>query len=146
MKGLVLLLFILFTSTSFASRDDTMVVVQDTLHSVKNAVILSAVVPGAGQIYNHIAMPKGKKESLLESSIDLWSFRRIDVLLDLQPNRTKKLQRRIHTSTRQYYQSKLRPVYRCWNPEFVQPALGLEGSFYTRSCSCVLHSNYRCWS
>ena len=63
MKGLVLLLFILFTSTSFASKDDTTAVVQDTLHSVKKAVILSVVAPGAGQIYNHIAMPKGKKKA-----------------------------------------------------------------------------------
>lgn len=32
-------------------------------HSVKKAVILSAVVPGAGQVYNHLAMPKGKKKA-----------------------------------------------------------------------------------
>ncbi|NRA12988.1 MAG: hypothetical protein HRT57_13625 [Crocinitomicaceae bacterium] len=63
MKGLVLLLFILFTSTCFASQDDTTAVVKDTVHSVKKAVILSAVIPGTGQIYNHIAMPKGKKKA-----------------------------------------------------------------------------------
>lgn len=32
-------------------------------HSVKKAVIFSAVLPGAGQVYNHIAMPKGKKKA-----------------------------------------------------------------------------------
>ncbi len=32
-------------------------------HSVKLATILSACVPGAGQVYNHIAMPKGKKKA-----------------------------------------------------------------------------------
>lgn len=35
----------------------------DTSHSVKKAAIFSAIVPGAGQVYNHIAMPKGKKKA-----------------------------------------------------------------------------------
>ena len=32
-------------------------------HSIRTAVLLSAALPGAGQIYNHIAMPKGKKKA-----------------------------------------------------------------------------------
>lgn len=38
---------------------------KDTIkkHSITLAVVLSAAVPGAGQIYNHIAMPKGKKKA-----------------------------------------------------------------------------------
>ncbi|WP_133122120.1 DUF5683 domain-containing protein [Brumimicrobium salinarum] len=36
--------------------------VKDTTHSPQKAALLS-LVPGAGQIYNHIAMPKGKKKA-----------------------------------------------------------------------------------
>lgn len=32
-------------------------------HSIKTATILSAALPGAGQVFNHIAMPKGKKKA-----------------------------------------------------------------------------------
>ncbi len=35
----------------------------DTLHSVKKATLFSAVIPGSGQVYNHLAMPKGKKKA-----------------------------------------------------------------------------------
>ena len=58
----LLFLFILFTPL-FLSANDSTSVDSTKLHSVRKAVILSAVVPGAGQIYNHIAMPKGKKKA-----------------------------------------------------------------------------------
>ena len=32
-------------------------------HSVRKAAIFSAVLPGAGQVYNHLAMPKGQKKA-----------------------------------------------------------------------------------
>lgn len=32
-------------------------------HSIRTAILLSAALPGAGQVYNHIAMPKGKKKA-----------------------------------------------------------------------------------
>jgi len=68
----VLLLFItLLSSVSFAQQDMNteeeipVVNVDDTSyhHSVKKAFIYSAIIPGTGQIYNHIAMPKGKKKA-----------------------------------------------------------------------------------
>ena len=33
------------------------------IHQPKRALLFSAIIPGAGQIYNHIAMPKGKKKA-----------------------------------------------------------------------------------
>src|SRR5690554_7279987 len=36
--------------------------VKDSTHSPKKAALLS-LVPGGGQIYNHLAMPKGKKKA-----------------------------------------------------------------------------------
>lgn len=43
---------------------DTSIVVDNTaqVHSPKKAALLS-LLPGAGQIYNHLAMPKGKKKA-----------------------------------------------------------------------------------
>jgi len=38
-------------------------IAKDTTHSFKRAMIYSAILPGAGQVYNHIAMPKGQKKA-----------------------------------------------------------------------------------
>lgn len=61
MKGLVIF-FLLISSSAFA--EDTLSV-KDTVppHSIRRAILYSAVVPGAGQVYNHLAMPKGKKKA-----------------------------------------------------------------------------------
>lgn len=61
MKRLVLL-FLLISSSAFA--EDTLSV-NDTVkpHSIRRAILFSAVVPGAGQVCNHLAMPKGKKKA-----------------------------------------------------------------------------------
>jgi len=73
MKFALLLFSILFGQICFAQStiDSTQVVSADTttiidtvkVHSVKLATIFSAALPGAGQVYNHIAMPKGKKKA-----------------------------------------------------------------------------------
>lgn len=61
MKRLVVF-FLLISSSAFAQVTLT---VGDTAvpHSIRKAILFSAVVPGAGQVYNHIAMPKGQKKA-----------------------------------------------------------------------------------
>lgn len=57
--------FILVWFSLQVNAQDSLAVVPDTVktHSWKRAALFSAVIPGSGQIYNHIAMPKGKKKA-----------------------------------------------------------------------------------
>lgn len=69
----LLLVFLLFITSAliaqetelpekFKNDSTLMLKVKDTIHSPRKAALLS-LVPGGGQIYNHIAMPKGKKKA-----------------------------------------------------------------------------------
>lgn len=66
----IVLCCLLFTSFFLNAQEtnlsDSLInsgVVKDTSHSPRRAALFSAVLPGAGQVYNHLAMPKGKKSA-----------------------------------------------------------------------------------
>lgn len=65
MRLLLSSVFIFFVSCSFAQDSLSITLPEDSVkaHSPKKAIIYSAIIPGAGQVYNHIAMPKGKKKA-----------------------------------------------------------------------------------
>ncbi len=65
MRLLLLIAFSCWCFQKVQAQDSTAVVPKekDTTHSIKKAIIFSAVLPGSGQIYNHLAMPKGKKKA-----------------------------------------------------------------------------------
>lgn len=63
MRSLLIIVFISFLGLLRAQ--DTIQKTSDTtkVHQPKRALLFSAIIPGSGQIYNHIAMPKGKKKA-----------------------------------------------------------------------------------
>lgn len=64
MKILSVLFFVLVAHIALsAHEEDTLKNDTTKVHSIKKAVIFSAVLPGAGQVYNHLAMPKGQKKA-----------------------------------------------------------------------------------
>jgi len=67
---LVFLLFFIFNTAKATSENaytpSDSIAKTDSVkpHSIKTAILWSSFIPGAGQVYNHIAMPKGKKRRI----------------------------------------------------------------------------------
>ena len=56
-------LLLLFLLSSFSSWCQPLVLKDSLFPEYKKVMIYSALLPGAGQVYNHLAMPKGKKKA-----------------------------------------------------------------------------------
>jgi hypothetical protein len=67
MKGYCgVMIFILTPFLHFYGQSATVadsITIQDTVHSPKKATFYSAILPGLGQIYNHVNMPVGSKKA-----------------------------------------------------------------------------------
>jgi hypothetical protein len=62
--GVILLILIPFSKfNGQPTQTEDSISILDTLHSPKKATLYSAILPGMGQVYNHINMPSGSKKA-----------------------------------------------------------------------------------
>ncbi|HIP31619.1 MAG TPA: hypothetical protein EYG86_02535 [Crocinitomicaceae bacterium] len=128
----IILLFLLLLSFGVYSQDslavEKIVEEQDSIkpHSIKKALLLSAVIPGAGQIYNHLAMPKGQKKAfwkvpLIYAGLGVTGYYLI---------KNQRLQKELRTE----YQNRLDllPTDQKWSPYDDQGILTLYNQHLTR--------------
>jgi hypothetical protein len=98
-------------------------------HSVRTALLLSAGLPGAGQVYNHIAMPKGKKKAYWKVPLIYAGLGATTYLL----------------ITNQRNVSSLRAEYTYMENNFGAHSDGSEWIGYDQSGVLELHSQYQTW-
>src|SRR5690554_3860152 len=95
----LILVLILFISATIHAQDlevqnntneDSLFVepIKDTTHSPRKAALYS-LIPGGGQIYNHLAMPKGKKKAFWKVPI-IYAGLGITGYLAIQNHHTQK--------------------------------------------------------
>lgn len=138
MRGFSFLIFLTLTFSSW-SQSDSIQAPTDSVkpHSVKKATILSAVVPGAGQIYNHLAMPKGKKKAfwkvpLIYAGLGSMTYFLVSnqiVVRDLKTEYTSRQNTGIVTNFPQYDNSGLLTLYDQYSRWRDFSIIGL-GAFY----------------
>lgn len=66
---LVILTTLVFNGWCQVSDTTSLAPVKDTIHSPKKAMTFSAILPGAGQFYNHFAKPKGKRYGFIKAPL-----------------------------------------------------------------------------
>jgi len=61
--ALLAIAFVALSIPCFSQDSLELVVEKDTVHSVRKAALFSAILPGSGQVYNHIHQQKGQRKA-----------------------------------------------------------------------------------
>lgn len=137
MKLALFLLNILCFSTLLSAQQDAAAdslradLPKDSIrpHSIRTAIILSAALPGAGQVYNHIAMPKGKKKAYWKVPLIYAALGGTTYLLINNQNTVRSL----------------RSEYTYMENNLGEHSEGSEWIGYDQSGILELHSQYQTW-